>query len=119
MKTLDAPFSREQVELLKLQQGNLSLHPLTCCGEHCVRNEREDQGILIPTTEGLVCLCGKMETQLWAPLMSQQIELEVVLRFVEWVASNLYFYDQQLWTRPSLKGKWISTIDLWNKFLEK
>lgn len=71
-----APFTDEQVEKLKQWQSGdgwyyepdkndvlnfkLPPHPFTCCGhDGCTRPEELDDGILIPTTEGWVCPCGK------------------------------------------------------------
>lgn len=43
MAKIEAPFTPEQVEKLKQWQSG----------------EREDEGVLIPTTEGWVCPCGE------------------------------------------------------------
>lgn len=73
MSKIEAPFTDEQVLKLKAwQEGtktfemdfggtlhNVPPHPFTCCGYGgCRRNEREDEGVLIPTRIGWTCPCG-------------------------------------------------------------
>lgn len=60
-----APFTEQQVINLNKYQSSGRMHPFTCGGAECNRSEREDEGILIATTEGWVCPCGKY-TQNWA-----------------------------------------------------
>jgi hypothetical protein len=79
MARIEAPFSPEQVLMLKAwQEGNKTFkmdlagdiiyvpaHPFTCCGhEGCKRSEREDDGVLVPTELGWTCPCGKYK-QYW------------------------------------------------------
>ena len=59
-----APFTEEQVAAINNYQKNAPFHPFTCCGHACDRSEREDEGLLIATLDGLVCPCGKW-TQDW------------------------------------------------------
>jgi hypothetical protein len=75
MAKIEAPFTPEQVESLKQWQtgiidieseaesgivsSKMLVHPFTCGGEYCKRSEREDAGVLIPSTEGWVCPCGE------------------------------------------------------------
>lgn len=63
-KTVRAPFTTQQVKNLKDYQKRGDRHPFTCRGQYCDRSQRKDEGILIPTTEGMVCPCGKY-TQDW------------------------------------------------------
>lgn len=58
-KTTKAPFNKEQIKNLKAYQRSGFFHPFTCRGEGC-----EQQGVLIPKTEGMVCPCGEY-TQNW------------------------------------------------------
>jgi hypothetical protein len=77
MAKIEAPYTPEQVEKLKQWQtgviivshtpdvgdpfkGMQPVHPFTCCSHNgCKRDEREDEGVLIPSTEGWVCPCGE------------------------------------------------------------
>ena len=59
MNQIKAPFTKEQVIKLNEYQHKGNFHPFTCGGEHCVRSEREDGGLLIATEEGWICPCGK------------------------------------------------------------
>ncbi len=83
MPKVYAPFTDEQVELLKAwQEGrvtmraevgtetviafNVTPHPFTCCSyEGCKRREKPNEGALMPSTDGWICPCGKY-TQDWA-----------------------------------------------------
>jgi hypothetical protein len=58
MKDVGSPFTDEQVININIYQKNREYHPFTCCGEFCDRGEREDEGILIASNEGLACPCG-------------------------------------------------------------
>ena len=65
-----APFTKEQVEGLKMYQNNLSAHPFTCGSPENIpecfrRNDPMNEGELIPTEKGWICPCGKY-TQNWA-----------------------------------------------------
>lgn len=64
MSKIFAPFTEEQVKNLNIYQDSW-FHPFTCCGHNgCKRREHND-GILIATTEGWICPCGKYK-QDWA-----------------------------------------------------
>lgn len=66
MANINPPWTDEQVKNLEEWQKTGWLHPFTCCGhEGCLREESVNEGILIPTNNGLVCPCGKY-TQNWA-----------------------------------------------------
>lgn len=75
MEKITAPFTIEQVEQLNQYQKNGKFHPFTCCSPEdipeCNRANKsgqtfeEQQGILIATTNGWICPCGKY-TQDWA-----------------------------------------------------
>lgn len=66
MGKITAPFTPEQVKKLQQWQNTLSFHPFTCCShEGCERGEDKDGGVLVPSTEGWICPCGKY-TQDWA-----------------------------------------------------
>lgn len=64
MAHIYAPFTEQQIEKLKEWQNGHGFHPFTCGGKDCKRGQREDEGELIPTTEGWVCPCGEY-TQNW------------------------------------------------------
>lgn len=53
------PYNKKQLKNLKRFQRDGRVHPFTCRGQHCNRAGRKDQGILIPTPEGMICPCGK------------------------------------------------------------
>lgn len=57
---IKAPWTPVQVAMLKVwQSGVVGGHPFTCCSHQgCERQQRADEGILIPTTEGWTCPCG-------------------------------------------------------------
>jgi hypothetical protein len=63
MEKVRAPFTKEQVESLKMYQNNLEMHHFTCCSPdnipECQRRNKVNEGELIPTEEGWVCPCGK------------------------------------------------------------
>lgn len=80
MEKINAPFTEEQAEKLKAWQSGFiedplsqfyteedgieihgyATHPFTCCGyEGCKRPAESNDGILIPSVDGLVCPCGK------------------------------------------------------------
>lgn len=63
MKTVEAPFTEEQVDNINDYQTSYTFHPFTCCSpediEECLRAKGEDDGILIASKEGLTCPCGK------------------------------------------------------------
>jgi hypothetical protein len=54
-----APFTKDEVESLKMYQNHLEAHPFTCGSFACDRSTRPDAGKLIPSEEGWVCPCGK------------------------------------------------------------
>lgn len=76
MAKIEAPFTEEQVQKLSEYQKG-PFHPFTCCGPEyipeCKRAaatlariegkqieyNAENDGVLIPTTEGWICPCGK------------------------------------------------------------
>lgn len=63
---IKAPFTPEQVIVLLKWQEGLG-HPLTCCGhDGCTRPVELEDGILIPSENGLTCPCGKY-IQDWVP----------------------------------------------------
>lgn len=68
---MKAPFSEEQVKSLNAHQNNSQLHPYTCnrefdeCEVRMNPNDYTKNGILIATTEGWICPCGKYK-QGWA-----------------------------------------------------
>lgn len=117
MKTITTPFSDEQVEILKIYQQDFRNFPLTCMGAHCSRNEREDEGILVPTKDGLICPCGKV-TQSWAPETYVRVDLKQALRFAEWANDNYYHFYEGRW-HLDLTQESFSTIQLWNKFIDQ
>lgn len=48
----EAPFTDDEVRILKLWQENEFLHPFTCC----------DNENMLPTNEGMKCLkCGRIQ----------------------------------------------------------
>lgn len=59
----DSPFFKE-VEGVRVY--GTPVHPFTCDGGHkaCERETLSGEGVLIVTTDGLVCPCGKY-TQAW------------------------------------------------------
>ena len=63
MEKVMAPFSKEQVESLKMYQNHLEMHPFTCGSpddiQECHRRNGMNEGILIPMEEGWVCPCGQ------------------------------------------------------------
>jgi len=63
-RTVRPPFTEEQIKNLKKYQKREDRHPFTCRGQFCDRSKRSDEGILIPTVDGMVCPCGKY-TQEW------------------------------------------------------
>ena len=70
---IKAPFTEEQVKKINEYQNRGNMHPFTCCSpddiDECQRKRKTypdgrvagglNEGILIATTEGLVCPCGK------------------------------------------------------------
>jgi hypothetical protein len=79
---MKAPWTEEQVGLLRQWQAAGFVHPYTCFsrGEGCNRSQREDDGVLIPTTEGWVCPCGKY-TQDWChPIMLEAGSLDRAMK---------------------------------------
>lgn len=65
MQKIEAPFTEEQVKALLFYQLE-GMHPFTCCShDNCRRHTREDEGMLIPSTIGWTCPCGKYK-QYWA-----------------------------------------------------
>jgi hypothetical protein len=64
-----SPFTDEQVKLLNDYQQIGIFHPFTCCGpeeiKECTRSSGESDGLLIATTKGWICPCGKYK-QNWA-----------------------------------------------------
>lgn len=63
-----APFTEEEVKAFNESQADPRFHGYTCCstdneGNICDR-QKHNWGMLIATTEGLVCPCGKY-TQDW------------------------------------------------------
>ncbi len=63
---IKAPFTEDQVDKLNDYQESERGHPFTCCGEdNCRRPLKFNNGILIATTEGWICPCGKYK-QDWA-----------------------------------------------------
>lgn len=73
MDQIVAPFTNEQVEALNEFQKNPLPHPFTCAGEN--RKECPNDGILIATTDGWVCPCGRYK-QYWA--FSFMVDKEVL-----------------------------------------
>jgi hypothetical protein len=65
MASILAPWTPEQVAALQRWQAGGGFHPFTCCGhDDCTRPQELNEGILIPTTTGWYCPCGKY-TQNW------------------------------------------------------
>lgn len=67
MAKIEVPFTQEQIDYLNLWQ-NGPVHPFTCSGHNipeCTRASGESEGILIATSDGWICPCGKY-TQNWA-----------------------------------------------------
>lgn len=73
MDQIKAPFTPEQVEVLKLWQACDWVHPFTCGGDRSDQAHQDyaklhnlrDTGILVPSTTGWTCpVCGY--TQDWA-----------------------------------------------------
>lgn len=75
---INAPFTLEQIEKLNEYQTKGMFHPFTCCSPgdipECLRACKKvdgqiikgsSDGVLIATTKGWVCPCGKY-TQDWA-----------------------------------------------------
>ena len=71
-KTLNAPFTEEEVEKINKFQNNIKYHPYTCGSpdwiDNCSRKTEnfsgefliiKSEGKLIAKKEGLVCPCGK------------------------------------------------------------
>lgn len=74
-------ITQEEADRLNQNQAKTSFHPYTCCGPQeiaeCKRNKaykdrwegkdvdfsRENEGVLIATTEQWVCPCGKYTQQ--------------------------------------------------------
>lgn len=71
MERIDAPFTDEQVTQLNKYQKSGGFHPFTCDrkAKECeVRTEPKDwskDGVLLATTDGWTCPCGKYK-QNWA-----------------------------------------------------
>lgn len=62
---IKAPFTEEQVKILNEYQHG-KWHGFTCRGhDDCIRKDQKDEGLLIATTEGMVCPCGDYK-QDWA-----------------------------------------------------
>lgn len=61
--TIEAPWTKEQVDALNRYQADGRLHPFTCPGDNpeCELNGRD----LVATEHGWTCRCGKY-TQNWA-----------------------------------------------------
>lgn len=69
-KIIKAPFTDEQVKTLNEYQKCGMMHPFTCCSPEdipeCLRTKGgPHEGLLVATTEGWVCPCGKYK-QDWA-----------------------------------------------------
>lgn len=76
LEKIKAPFTEEEVKKLNAYQKSGTFHAFTCIGQpyvpkkHGVAVERSrkacpNDGMLIATSEGWVCPCGKC-TQTWA-----------------------------------------------------
>jgi len=78
MKKAFAPFTKEQLDNIKVFQENSSIHPFTCGGEgnhsECERISRSGEGILVAKEKGLKCPYGKY-TQNWVhKFMAEKFE---------------------------------------------
>lgn len=81
MDKIEAPFSNEQVKSLNDYQQERIFHPFTCDRKspECETKTNPDdilaEGVLIATTEGWVCPCGKYK-QNWAHSFMTGIRLK-------------------------------------------
>lgn len=68
---VNTPFSEEHVKKLNEYQNSGRFHPYTCdrkaetCEVHQEPRDYSKDGVLIATTEGWICPCGKYK-QNWA-----------------------------------------------------
>lgn len=80
MNEIKSPFTQEQVDKLNNYQQSGKFHPYTCsksfdeCEVNKTPRDHSKDGILIATTSGWVCPCGKYR-QDWAHFSSLEINL--------------------------------------------
>lgn len=69
LDSIEAPFTKEQVDNLNEFQNNGQFHSFTCCSPEntskCERTSGKSEGVLTATEQGWICPCGEYK-QNWA-----------------------------------------------------